>query len=292
MIKSMTGYGRCETIDEQKKIVLEIKSVNNRYCDITVKLPRAYGYVEDKIKERISREISRGKVDVYLYIEAYAAGTKAVTVNSALAENYLSAMRQLAAEFGLEDDITTTALARFNDIFISKEVDEDKEQVWAEISACLETALKDFVSMREREGERMLADLKMRANNVLQLVKQIEAAAPQMAQTYAERLRARMQELLGEVRIDENRLLTEVGIMADKVCISEELVRLSSHFEELDKILSDNEPVGRKLDFLIQEMNRETNTIGSKVNDLGISRLVVDIKSEIEKLREQVQNIE
>ncbi len=292
MIRSMTGYGRCEVVDEQKKIVLEIKSVNNRYCDITVKLPRAYGYVEDKIKERILREISRGKVDVYLYIEQFGAGNKVVTVDSALANSYLAALRQLGKDCGVPEDITVMGLARFSDIFVSREEDEDKDAVWAMVSACLEPALSDFVAMRAREGERMLADIRHRADNVRAMVAQVEVRAPKVVEEYAAKQRARMEELLGEFPVEESRLLTEVAIMADRVCISEELVRLKSHFAELDKILASGGPIGRKLDFLVQEMNRETNTIGSKANDADSARMVVDMKAELEKFREQIQNIE
>lgn len=292
MIKSMTGYGRCESVTQQRKIVLEVKSVNNRYCDVSIKLPRAYGYLEDKIRERVSREIARGKVDVYVYIENYCAGVKEISINLPLAESYMHALQGMGESLGLTNDVTLMGLTRFSDIFISKEQDDNQDEMWEQVRAVLEPALADFVAMREREGQRMEADIRLRADNVLGMVAKVESLAPRVVEAYAQKVRTRMTELLGDFPIDENRLLTEVGVMADRVCISEELVRLRSHFTELEKILQSSEPVGRKLDFLVQEINRETNTIGSKANDMEIARLVVDMKSEIEKFREQIQNIE
>lgn len=292
MIKSMTGYGRFESIDENRKIVIDLKSVNHRYSDITVKVPRAYGYVEDKIREYVSSNVSRGKVDVFVYIENYTNQDKFVILDKALCQNYYDVLNELKSDFQLNEEIGVTHLTRFSDIFITKQQDEDKEQIWQMILSCLAPAVNDFVAMREREGKRLLDDINLRAANVLKLIEKIEEFVPQVVSDYAIKLKERMAELLGDFHVDESRLLTEVGIMADRVCISEELVRLKSHFKELDKILASDEPVGRKLDFLVQEINRETNTIGSKANDINISMIVVEIKSEIEKLREQIQNIE
>ena len=292
MIKSMTGYGRYEHIDEKRKIVIDLRSVNHRYCDVTVKVPRAYGYLEDKIKEYVSSHVSRGKVEVFLYIENYTSDDKVVTIDHVLAENYHSVLKELKETYDLRNDVGISDLARFSDIFVTRQQDEDKDKAWEDIRACLVPAVDDFVAMRVREGERLKENLIERAAAIKALVAQIKERSPEMLKEYEARLRARIDELLGDFKADEGRILTEVGVMADRVCIDEELVRLNSHFEELEKILSLSEPVGRKLDFLVQEINRETNTIGSKANDFGLAKNVVEIKSEIEKLREQIQNIE
>lgn len=292
MIKSMTGYGRCEHIDENRKIVIDIRSVNHRYCDITVKVPRAYGYLEEKIKEFMSGEISRGKVEIFVYIENYTNDDKVITLDHVLSENYYNVIKELKETYNLKNEIGLSDLSRFSDIFITRQQEEDKDKVWELVSSCLKTAVEDFVAMRLREGERLRANLAARAEAIQGMIAEIETRTPQIVAEYSQKLKDRMTELLGNFQIDESRLLTEVGIMADRVCIDEELVRLKSHFTELEKILALSEPVGRKLDFLVQEINRETNTIGSKANDFGIAKNVVEIKSEIEKLREQIQNIE
>lgn len=292
MIKSMTGYGRCEHIDENRKIVIDIRSVNHRYCDITVKGPRAYGYLEEKIKEFMSGEISRGKVEIFVYIENYTNDDKVITLDHVLSENYYNVLKELKETYNLKNEIGLSDLSRFSDIFITRQQEEDKDKVWELVSSCLKTAVEDFVAMRLREGERLRANLAARAEAIQGMIAEIETRTPQIVAEYSQKLKDRMTELLGNFQIDESRLLTEVGIMADRVCIDEELVRLKSHFTELEKILALSEPVGRKLDFLVQEINRETNTIGSKANDFGIAKNVVEIKSEIEKLREQIQNIE
>lgn len=292
MIKSMTGYGRCEHIDENRKIVIDIRSVNHRYCDITVKVPRAYGYLEEKIKEFMSGEISRGKVEIFVYIENYTNDDKVITLDHVLSENYYNVLKELKETYNLKNEIGISDLSRFSDIFITRQQEEDKDKVWELVSSCLKTAVEDFVAMRLREGERLRANLAARAEAIQGMIAEIEMRTPQIVAEYSQKLKDRMTELLGNFQIDESRLLTEVGIMADRVCIDEELVRLKSHFTELEKILALSEPVGRKLDFLVQEINRETNTIGSKANDFGIAKNVVEIKSEIEKLREQIQNIE
>lgn len=292
MIKSMTGYGRCEHIDENRKIVIDIRSVNHRYCDITVKVPRAYGYLEEKIKEFMSGEISRGKVEIFVYIENYTNDDKVITLDHVLSENYYNVLKELKETYNLKNEIGLSDLSRFSDIFITRQQEEDKDKVWELVSSCLKTAVEDFVAMRLREGERLRANLAARAEAIQGMIAEIETRTPQIVAEYSQKLKDRMTELLGNFQIDESRLLTEVGIMADRVCIDEELVRLKSHFTELEKILALSEPVGRKLDFLVQEINRETNTIGSKANDFGIAKNVVEIKSEIEKLREQIQNIE
>ncbi|MBR5156585.1 MAG: YicC family protein [Clostridia bacterium] len=292
MLNSMTGYGRYEQIDETKKIVIDIRSVNHRYSDVTVKLPRAYGYLEDKIREYVLENISRGKVDVFIYIENYTSDDKAVILDESLCMNYYSLLNQIKEKCGIKQEIAVSDMTRFSDIFVTKQQEEDKEEVWQMFLSCLKPAMEDFLSMRKREGERLFNDLKEKAGKIQELTAKIEEISPKVVAEYAHKLEERMKELLGEFKADEGRILTEVGIMADRVCINEELVRLKSHFVELDDILAQDEPVGRKLDFLVQELNRETNTIGSKANDKDITKLVVEIKSEIEKLREQIQNVE
>ncbi len=292
MIKSMTGYGRHEYVDENRKIVIDMRSVNHRYCDITVKVPRAYGYLEDKIKEYVAERVSRGKIEVFLYIENYTSNDKVVTIDHVLAENYYNVLKELKENYELRNDVGLSDLARFSDIFVTRQQDEDKDRAWEMVLSCLKPAVDDFVAMRVREGERLKQNLIERAAAIKALVSEIKERSPYIVKEYEERLRNRIDELLGDFKADEGRILTEVGIMADKVCVDEELVRLASHFEELEKILALSEPVGRKLDFLVQEINRETNTIGSKANDFGLAKCVVEIKSEIEKLREQIQNIE
>jgi len=292
MIKSMTGYGRCEHTDERKRIVIDLRSVNHRYCDITVKVPRSYGYLEDKIKEYVASNVSRGKIEVFVYIENYTNEDTEITLDAVLSENYYNVLKELKEQFSIERDICLSDIARFSDIFVTRHKDEDKDKVWQTVRPVLVAAVDDFVAMRTREGARLEQNLNERAKTIQSLLAQIEERTPEIAKEYSNKLESRMKELLGDFKVDENRLLTEVGIMADRVCIDEELVRLKSHFKELSKILELSEPVGRKLDFLVQEINRETNTIGSKANDFGIAKHVVEIKSEIEKLREQIQNIE
>lgn len=292
MLNSMTGYGRCEHIDESKKIVIDIRSVNHRYSDVTVKMPRMYGYLEDKVREYVLAGISRGKVDVFVYIENYTNDDKAVVLDEALLMNYHSLLKEIKEKCDIKEEIKVSDMTRFSDIFITKQQEEDKEKAWQMILSCLEPAMNDFLAMRSREGERLYHDLKEKEARIQEITAEIEALSPAVVEEYAKKLSERMTELLGEFKVDEGRLLTEVGIMADRVCINEELVRLKSHFVELDDILSEEEPVGRKLDFLVQELNRETNTIGSKANHSGITKLVVEMKSEIEKLREQIQNVE
>ena len=249
-------------------------------------------YLEDKIKENVASSISRGKVEVFLYVENYTSSDKVITVDHVLAENYYNVLKELKETYELRNDVGISDLARFSDIFVTRQQDEDKDKAWEMILSCLKPAVEDFVAMRIREGERLKENLLERADAIKALVAQIKERSPEMLAEYEAKLRARIDELLGDFKADEGRILTEVDVMADKVCIDEELVRLNSHFEELEKILTLSEPVGRKLDFLVQEINRETNTIGSKCQDMEITKIVVEIKSEIEKIREQIQNIE
>ena len=291
-IKSITGYGLYESVDAQKKIVVDLRSVNHRYCDINVKISRMYGYLEDKIKAYVGKRVHRGKIDVSVYYESYETQNKAVSIDMGLLQNYYEVLTEIQSACKIGGEITLSDLTRFNDIFITRQEEQDQEATWAIVADALEKAVDDFEAMREREGARMAADLRLRAQNVLAELDKVEALAPQTVTAYGEKLKERMQELLGDVPVDESRFMTEVALMADKLCVSEETVRLRSHFEELENILNEAEGIGRKLDFLVQEMNREVNTIGSKANDLAIAKCVVNMKAEIEKLREQLQNIE
>ena len=291
-IKSMTGYGRYESVDAEKKIVIDLRSVNHRYCDINVKISRMYGYLEDKIKDYVGKRVHRGKIDVSVYFESYVSQNKAVSLDEGLLKNYYDVLTEIRSVCNLDSKINLSDLTRFSDIFITRQEDQDQDAIWAVIAEALEKAVDDFEAMRKREGARMAADLRLRATNVLAELSKVEELAPKLSEEYALRLRDRMKEFLADTPVDEPRFMTEVALMADKLCVSEEIVRLKSHFEELENILGEAEGIGRKLDFLVQEMNREVNTIGSKANDLQIAKCVVNMKAEIEKLREQIQNIE
>ena len=292
MLKSMTGYGRREVVTDGKKILVEIKSVNHRYADYNIKVQRHLGYMEDKIRKHVSESITRGKVDIYLNVENYETADKQITLNKPMAENYINVLKQLRDEFGLRDDISVTNVARNPDIFLTERIEEDEEQLWNTVKTVLDEALSDFVSMREREGERIERDLCERIEYMRTLVTGIDERSPQTVKEYSDRLYEKIKDVLDGREIDEARILTEVAIYADKVAVNEETVRLVSHFSEFDNIINCGEPAGRKLDFLIQEINREVNTIGSKASDIEIAKTVVTLKGEIEKLREQIQNIE
>lgn len=292
MLKSMTGYGRCEQIEGGKKILTEVKSVNHRYSDYSVKVPRYYGFLEDRVRKKASEFISRGKVDIYIAIESFTDDNVEISLKEEYAKNYIDTLYALRDKFGLKDDITVTNVARNQDIFNIERKQEDEEYIWSLVEPVLDNALKAFAAMRCREGGRIEADLVARVEYMKTLADKIDKRSPQTVEEYRERLYAKIKELLGDRDIDESRILTEVAIFADKVAVNEEMVRLASHFDEFFNIISLNEPAGRKLDFLIQEINREVNTTGSKANDIEIAKLVVALKAEIEKLREQVQNIE
>lgn len=292
MLKSMTGYGRREAVTGGKKILVEIKSVNHRYADYSIKVQRHLGFIEDKIRKHISTAITRGKVDIYLNVENYETADKEIILNKELAKNYIDVLRQLRDEFSLEDDISVMSVAKNPEIFQTERVEEDEDALWNTVKPVLDDALSDFVAMREREGERIQRDLCARIKYMSALVDKIEERSPQTVKEYSDRLYEKIKEVLDGREIDEARILTEVAIYADKVAVNEETVRLASHFAEFDNIISCGEPAGRKLDFLIQEINREVNTIGSKASDIEIAKTVVNLKGEIEKLREQIQNIE
>jgi uncharacterized protein (TIGR00255 family) len=295
LIKSMTGYGRGEADQNGRKITVEVRSVNNRYLDCSVKLPRAYLFAEDAVKTRVGQTISRGKVDVFVNIVQTQGEAVSVTVNESLARSYVAALRRLSELSGGPADRTdwsVTDLARFPDVLTVEKQEEDLDSVQAEICAVLDLALQDFDQMRTREGERLRSDILSRADTIEAYTAQVEERSPQTVAEYRARLEARMQEVLQNTQIEESRLLTEAAIFADKVAVAEETVRLRSHLAQLREMLSQGGATGRKLDFLIQEFNRETNTIGSKCSDIDIAKMVVDMKAEIEKIREQVQNIE
>lgn len=294
MIKSMTGFGRCETVIDGREISVEIKSVNHRYFEFSCRTPRGYAFLDDKLKSYVNSRVSRGKIDVFVSIGANEEIPSEVTVNHQLVSGYLNAMHEICENHNVEDDVTVTQLSRFPDVFTVHKAAEDEEKIIADVLSATQTALDSFVSMRETEGEKMKADILSRANTILSIVGEIEERSPKTVVEYENRLKERIEQTLASynMEIDEQRILTEVAIFADKVAVAEETVRLRSHFEQLSQFLEYNEPVGRKIDFIIQEMNREANTIGSKVQDAELAHKVVEIKSEIEKIREQVQNIE
>ncbi len=292
MIKSMTGYGRCEVADKAKKITGEIRSVNHRYFDINIRVPRNYSFLEEYIREYVSTIASRGKIDVYVGMENYADEQKEVIVDEGLAGAYIQAVEVLTRKFDIRSDISASFISRLPDVLIVEKQPEDKDKIWEQVKGVLAEAAGEFVAMRCREGERISHSLIERCDYIHSVVDEIEKRMPQIVQEYTERLKKRIAEILEDKNIDEARLLTEAAIFADKTCTDEEVVRLRSHLVELKTSLGQDAPSGRRLDFLIQEINREINTIGSKSNDLSTTRMVVDLKAEMEKLREQVQNIE
>ena len=292
MVKSMTGYGRARETLNGRDITVEVRSVNNRYLDCTVKMPRAYVFAEDAIKTGVQKAISRGKVDVFVSIDTTAADVSVVAVNEPLARSYYEALMQLKNTFSLEGDVTPVTLAKFPDVLTVTRAEEDLETVAADICAVLEQALQAYNQMRAVEGERLAADISSRVTTIESVVSKVEERSPQTVAEYRARLTNKMTEVLQSTTIDESRILTEAAIFADKIAVDEETVRLRSHIAQLRTMLLSDQPVGRKLDFLIQEVNRECNTIGSKCNDLTIAQDVVNMKAEVEKIREQVQNIE
>ena len=292
MVKSMTGYGRARQERNGRNITVEVRSVNNRYLDCTVKMPRAYIFAEDAMKALVQKYISRGKVDVFVTVDAVTADQTVVQVNEPLARSYYQALSRLREMFSLEDELSASTLARFPDVLAVTKAEEDLEMISADICAVLEEALTAHRQMRSVEGEKLFSDIAGRADTIESIVAKVEERSPQTVSEYRARLEAKMREVLQSTTIDERRILTEAAIFADKIAVDEETVRLRSHLSQLRTMMAGEEPVGRKLDFLIQEVNRECNTIGSKCNDLTIARDVVDMKAEVEKIREQVQNIE
>ena len=294
MVKSMTGFGRCETEINGRAITVEIKSVNHRYFEFSCRVTRGYGFLEDKLKAFVNSRVSRGKIDMFVSVGAADDVPCEVAVNHSLVSGYLTAMKEISDAYGIENDATVVSISRFPDVFTVSKAAVDEEQLTADVLSAAGQALDSFVAMREAEGERMKADILGRAQTILDIVSEIEERSPQTVTEYETRLLDRIRQTLENlsVEVDEQRILTEVAVFADKVAVAEETVRLRSHFEQLSEFLERNEPVGRKIDVIIQEMNREANTIGSKVQDAVLAHKVVDIKSEIEKIREQVQNIE
>ncbi len=292
MIKSMTGYGSGERIGCDKKFTVEIRSVNHRYSDINVKTPRSYAFAEDAMRKTLSRHVSRGKVDVFLSVEGINGDSGEVFVNMDIAGGYHAALEKLRETFGISDPVSLRDLSRFSDIFTLQKAEEDTEAITVLIREATEAAVEAFTAMRKKEGEQLFADLSEQTDAMEVLVNELEARTPKIVSEYAARLETRIREILDVVPVDEGRLLNEVAIFADKVNVNEELIRLRSHILQMRDFLKASEPIGRKMDFLIQEMNREINTVGSKSNDLEVARLVIDIKAIIEKLREQIQNVE
>lgn len=295
MIRSMTGFGRCRETVEGLDITVEIKSVNSRFLDCTAKISRAYGYLEERVKPYLmSRGVTRGKVDVWISVDVMDSGSVEITTDEGYLQGYLNALYTLRDKYNLRDDISVMSVARNHDIFQIKKPDEDIEHDWERVLTVLAKAVDTFLTVREREGERLAEDLRGKMQNIKGAVDRIEELSALDVSTYRERLAERIREALNDNQItpDETRLLTECAIHADKVAVDEEMVRLRTHFGAFEEILSSGEPVGRKLDFLMQEMNREINTTGSKCSDAQIAHLVVDVKCELEKIREQIQNLE
>ena len=293
MIKSMTGYGRAEATISGKEITVELKSVNHKYFEFSCRTSRGYAFLEEKLKSYVSSRVSRGKVDMYVSVISTGEGEDCtVTVNHNLASGYYKALSEISEAYSVNNDSTATLIARFPDVLTVHKAPDDEEQILESVLTVASEAVDKFIAMRELEGERLYADVMSRAKTILDIVAIIEERSPVLVEEYEKRLEARIAELVGNDTFDRQRVLTEVAIFADKVAVAEETVRLRSHFDQLESILSATGAVGRKLDFLVQEMNREANTIGSKVQDAKLAHQVVNIKSEIEKIREQIQNIE
>ena len=292
LIKSMTGYGRAVQTVNGREFTVEVRSVNNRYLDCNVKLPRMVSFAEDAVKQAVKAAISRGKVDVYITIKSEAEADTKITLNTAIMEGYLSAMRQMVDTYGVKDDISVSTMSRLPEIFTVEKPEVDEEQLKSDLLQVVAAALEGYNAFRAAEGAALDADLRSRGNTILELVSQVESGNAQTVIDYRARLYNKLKEVLANTAIDESRILTEAAIFADKVAVDEETVRLRSHLEQMNKMLTDGGALGRKLDFLLQEMNREANTIGSKCTDVRLARIVVDIKAELEKIREQTQNIE
>ena len=292
MVKSMTGYGRAVETVNGREFTVEIRSVNNRYLDCNVKMPRAISFAEDAVKQAVKAAVSRGKVDVYITMTSEASDDVQVKLNRPVVEGYLAAMGQMVAEYGIKDDISVSVLSRMSDVFTVEKPQTDEDQLKRDLLSVVNQALANYNQMRSVEGAALEADLRNRAATILELVAKVEEANPQTVSDYRKRLEEKMREVLENKSIDEARLLTEAAIFADKVAVDEETVRLRSHLEQMDTMLTSGGGIGRKLDFLLQEMNREANTTGSKCTDVKVARIVVEIKAELEKIREQTQNIE
>ena len=292
MIKSMTGFGRAESVTKDRKIVIEMKSVNHRYCDLNIKMPKKLNFFESAIRNHLKNYIGRGKVDIFITYEDYTENNVCVKYNPEIAAEYVKYLQQMAETFELRSDLSAVMLSRYPEVFTLEEQSENEEQLWKEFVVILDEAAKQFVESRTKEGEALKEDLLQKLEGMLSMVDYIESVSPSLTETYRNRLEAKVKELLEGAGIDESRIATEVTIYADKICVDEETVRLRSHIENTKSILLEGGNVGRKLDFIAQEMNREANTILSKANSLDVSNKAIDLKTEIEKVREQIQNIE
>ena len=292
LIKSMTGYGRSVQTVNGREFTVEIRSVNNRYLDCTVKLPKALTFAEDAVKQAVKQAVSRGKVDVFITMRSEGGSEAKVTLNPTMVEGYLAAMNEMAEKYGITNDVSVSVIARMPDVFTIEKPEVDEEQLKGDLLAVVCAALEGYNAMRTAEGAALDADLRSRGETILGLVAQVEAGNGQTVTDYRTRLENKIREVLANTSIDENRILTEAAIFADKVAVDEETVRLRSHLKQMNAMLDAGGAMGRKLDFLLQEMNREANTIGSKCSDVNLARIVVDIKAELEKIREQTQNIE
>ena len=292
MVKSMTGYGRAVETVNGREFTVELRSVNNRYLDCAVKLPRALSFAEDAVKQAVKGAISRGKVDVFISLRSESAQDVKITLNAPMVEGYIAAMRQMAKDYGIREDISVSLLSRMPDVFTVDKPEVDEEQLLSDLLSVVGKALERFDAMRTAEGKALENDLRSRGETILSLVEQVEDGSGQTVADYRTRLENKLKEVLANTAIDESRILTEAAIFADKVAVDEETVRLRSHLDQMNNMLTTGGAIGRKLDFLLQEMNRESNTIGSKCSDVRLARIVVDIKAELEKIREQTQNIE
>lgn len=292
MIKSMTGYGKSEQTIDSLNVTVEIKSVNHRYFEFSARVPREYGFLEEKLKKYCNSLITRGKVECYVSVEDLEEREMEVNVNETLAAGYVKALKELSERFGLKDDISAVTLSRYPDVITLHKASEDEERIWNAVKTVAETAVSKFIEMRETEGSKLRGDILLRADYIIECVEFIEGRSPETVREYNEKLKQRMKELLGDAAVDEQRLLNEAAIYADKIAVDEETVRLRSHISQLREFMNSSEAIGRKLDFLVQEINREANTIGSKAQDVDIAKKVIAIKAEVEKIREQVQNIE
>ncbi len=292
MPKSMTGFGRERRTFDERDILVEIRSVNHRFYEFSARTPRAYGYLDEKLKKLLGGKITRGKVEVSVYIYNKEGINANISVNMEIAKGYMNALRQAAPELGLSDNIELAEIMRLPDLFTVVKTQEDEELVWNQVKETAEAALGKFIEMRETEGIKMFEDVSSRLDYIEQMVNAIEARSPQVTEAYRERLYAKIVEVVGDRNIDDARVLTEAAIFSEKTAVDEETVRLHSHISQFRELLNSSEPIGRKLDFLVQEMNREVNTTGSKCSDLDVTQIVLNLKSEIEKIREQIQNIE
>ncbi len=292
MIRSMTGFGRAQETVEGITATVEIKSVNHRYFDFSCRVPRNYGFLEEKLKSFVQSKVTRGKIECYVQIEAQEAEECIVKVNHSLAKGYIDALNEIGEQYSLENDVTVSSVARNHDIFSVHKSEADEELIWKAVSTVASSAIASFVNMREKEGEKLKADILSRCDIILENVSFIEKRSPETVVEYNNKLLERMRNVLSDVQVDEQRLLTEAAIYADKIAVAEETVRLRSHIDQMHEFMKSEAAIGRKMDFLVQEFNREANTIGSKAQDVEIARKVIDIKAEVEKIREQVQNIE